>query len=526
MSDLTVPTHFGDVSELSEGLVDRVDDQRLILYGPTPFEEGAQIGFQVLLLDGSPALEGTGRVAASIDGGEERPEETRYDIVLDGLEMGGSSEVVYERILLARDGEARGDPSTGEVNVEQLEQVSDETDGGAFDEEEEEATAAVDTGDPQMAEALEQAKTGGYEEPVAQESTQVGATAEGDAGPQEDFADVGSAEVESLGEQAPAEPEAEVDAAEVSSVPSEHPPAAEAEVADADGAPMEVESGEFEAEEPVAEPEAAAQSPASEPPPEHGQGPVESTAQVDLADVEDVSGGSEDEFGFGEPVEAVPATGSIRPVAGDASAPPSKAPPAPPEPPPGFHVGSMAADGGALMRPSRQPSWLPEAPPEPEPQASTGLFDYGGGGLPVPSAPPRPDLDPSLRVAPAPQPSGEGSMQGDAQAAPAVQPAPQEPTAEGAPAMDVESSSEPQAEPVSEVEADSAAEPEAPEAPQAQEVGVSEPPLDLDADDAVELEEEQTAHSVEMPEAASEAAQQPGGEEAEGGHPPSDPDRE
>ena len=58
---LTVPTHFGDISELSAGLADRVDEERLILYGPTAYEEGATVGFAVLLMDGSPALEGVGR---------------------------------------------------------------------------------------------------------------------------------------------------------------------------------------------------------------------------------------------------------------------------------------------------------------------------------------------------------------------------------------------------------------------------------------------------------------------------------
>ena len=44
---LTVPTHFGDLSELSTGLIDRVDDGRLILYGPTMFDQGAHVGFRV-----------------------------------------------------------------------------------------------------------------------------------------------------------------------------------------------------------------------------------------------------------------------------------------------------------------------------------------------------------------------------------------------------------------------------------------------------------------------------------------------
>ena len=46
---LTVPTNFGDVAELAAGLVDRVDEERLMLYGPGPFEDGTWVRFSVLL---------------------------------------------------------------------------------------------------------------------------------------------------------------------------------------------------------------------------------------------------------------------------------------------------------------------------------------------------------------------------------------------------------------------------------------------------------------------------------------------
>ena len=94
---LSVPTAFGDISELAEGLIDRVDDQRLILYGAFPYEEGDAVDFEVLLADGTPALAGRARVAASFDGGEERAAEARYDIVLDSLELDARSSVVHER---------------------------------------------------------------------------------------------------------------------------------------------------------------------------------------------------------------------------------------------------------------------------------------------------------------------------------------------------------------------------------------------------------------------------------------------
>ena len=116
---LTVPTHFEDISELSQGLADRVEDERLILYGPDAYEEGAQIGFAILLVDGNPALEGLGRVAASLDGGDERAPETRFDIVLDALELEGMSQAVFERIVMTR--HAEGEPATGEIPIDELE---------------------------------------------------------------------------------------------------------------------------------------------------------------------------------------------------------------------------------------------------------------------------------------------------------------------------------------------------------------------------------------------------------------------
>ena len=99
---LTVPTHFNDIGEMSEGFLDRVEQDTLILYGPVAYEEGSEIEFVVLLADGSHALEGTGRVRAAVDGGEERVPETRYDVVVEALAFEGRYEVVFESLVLAR----------------------------------------------------------------------------------------------------------------------------------------------------------------------------------------------------------------------------------------------------------------------------------------------------------------------------------------------------------------------------------------------------------------------------------------
>jgi len=109
---LTVPTHFNDIGELSEGFLDRVEQDTLILYGPVAYEEGSEIEFALLLADGTTALEGVGRVRAAVDGGGDRVPETRYDVVVEALELDGRSEVVFERLVIAR--QAVSDPPPAE----------------------------------------------------------------------------------------------------------------------------------------------------------------------------------------------------------------------------------------------------------------------------------------------------------------------------------------------------------------------------------------------------------------------------
>ncbi len=121
---LTVPTHFNDIGELSEGFLDRVERDTLILYGPVAYEDGSEIEFAVLLADGTPALEGRGWVRAAVDGGADRVRETRYDVVVEALELDGRYEVVFERLVLARQavsepplGDPEEDEPTGEIKT-------------------------------------------------------------------------------------------------------------------------------------------------------------------------------------------------------------------------------------------------------------------------------------------------------------------------------------------------------------------------------------------------------------------------
>lgn len=117
---LTIPTPFNDVSELTDNFATRVDETQIMLPYSEPIDEGVWLTFTVLLADGSVALEGTGRSTGAHDNGEEYPPEYRYDVVLDSLTFDGMSEVMFERILQARQSQLEGDPGTGEVDVNQL----------------------------------------------------------------------------------------------------------------------------------------------------------------------------------------------------------------------------------------------------------------------------------------------------------------------------------------------------------------------------------------------------------------------
>jgi hypothetical protein len=118
---IVVATPFADLGELAEHFAQRVDAGRLMLPYPTAVAEGEWAQFQVLYADGSIALEGTGKITGAYDNGEEHPPEYRFDIVIDELALDGTSEVVFERITVARDSMLAAEPGTGEVSIAELE---------------------------------------------------------------------------------------------------------------------------------------------------------------------------------------------------------------------------------------------------------------------------------------------------------------------------------------------------------------------------------------------------------------------
>src|SRR5689334_2848386 len=100
---LQIATPFGELSELVEHFSQRVAEGRLMLPYPQPVEEGAWTQFQLFFADGTVAMEGMGKITGAYDNGEEHPAEYRFDLVLEELTFEGTNEVVYERMIMARD---------------------------------------------------------------------------------------------------------------------------------------------------------------------------------------------------------------------------------------------------------------------------------------------------------------------------------------------------------------------------------------------------------------------------------------
>jgi hypothetical protein len=335
---LTVPTHFNDLGELSEGFLDRVEQDTLILYGPVAYEEGSEIEFVVLLADGSPALEGAGRVRAAVDGGADRVPETRYDVVVEALELDGRSEVVFERLVLARQAVSDhppaddAEPPTGDMDV------------APSDEE------APDTVPPE-------------------------ASAEEDG--EDEYDDEPATVIAAVDAQAMMAAEAE---AEAESVPASEPVSEAPELEFGDDDEVAVEATVSEAPEWDEEPSAELSA---------DDAPTEEEAAAEEVEAE---GGFDSEYAFEHGIAAEPQVGMHVPIPSMAA--PPEAPPAPPtlrlaEPPEGLTRPSLAQAEESLFTSDGEVSDV----------HTTGLFVYEND-LPIPSRPPLPDPNRPASVRP------------------------------------------------------------------------------------------------------------------------------
>lgn len=118
---IELPTPFEDVNELAQSFASRVDEERLMLPNAQAIPVGEWVRFAVTLGDGSAALSGLGRCSDCIDRGHEHAPEHRFDVVLDALELEEMAQVYFERILMARQAQAGGDPVTGQVDLDEEE---------------------------------------------------------------------------------------------------------------------------------------------------------------------------------------------------------------------------------------------------------------------------------------------------------------------------------------------------------------------------------------------------------------------
>lgn len=373
---LTVPTHFNDLGELSEGFLDRVEQDTLILYGPVAYEDGSAIAFAVLLADGSAALEGTGRVRAAVDGGADRVPETRYDVVVEALQFDGRAEVVFERLVLARQAvsdhpAAAGDePPTGEVDA---------------------APGDGEVSDEPLLDAIELGEDDAFSIPpdevysVAPEEAEPVTVPPDDEAPDTVPPQAIDKEDEDEYDDDPATVIAAVDA-QAMMADAESIPAPESM-----SAPESVPAAEFESV-PVAESEPAA---AFEPELEASfeSVPVSASASEPASEFEGEDADGALDFGdaFEHGIAAAPQVGMPVPIPSMAA--PPEAPPAPPtlrlaEPPEGLTRPSLAKAEESLFSMEGEISDV----------HTTGLFAYENG-LPIPTQPPFPDLNrrPSVR---------------------------------------------------------------------------------------------------------------------------------
>jgi hypothetical protein len=371
---LTVPTHFNDLGELSEGFLDRVEQDTLILYGPVAYEDGSEIEFAVLLADGSPALEGTGRVRAAVDGGADRVPETRYDVVVEALELDGRSGVVFERLVLARQAvsehPAADDPEapTGDMDAAPADDERVANEPAPYLDDIELTADEVFSLPPDEVQSIAPEDAEPVTVPPDEEAPDtVPPEASGDE--DEDDGDY---------DEEPATVIAAVDAAAMMAE-AEDVTASESVTASEPVSAMESEPGpelEFGEEEDVAaEPSMGDAS----------DWDAEPSAElsVDGASDDQEDRGFDSEYAFEHGIAAEPQVGMPVPIPSMAA--PPEAPPAPPtlrlaEPPEGLTRPSLAQAEESLFAVDGEVSDV----------HTTGLFVYENG-LPIPSRPPLPD---------------------------------------------------------------------------------------------------------------------------------------
>jgi hypothetical protein len=112
---LEVRTSHAAVADVVQDLAKSVDDTTLRLPSSRSFGDGDWVRFTVRLNDNTPVIEGIGRCQSAKKSG------AGYEVVLSLLQFDERNEIMYERVLIARDTDG---PVTGMVDVRGVEEAA------------------------------------------------------------------------------------------------------------------------------------------------------------------------------------------------------------------------------------------------------------------------------------------------------------------------------------------------------------------------------------------------------------------
>lgn len=111
---IVLRTECRDNGEAVGALARDLDDGHLVLPADHAVEVGAWVAFEVLLRDGQAFLEGMGRCI-----GSDRVMQG-HRVRLDDLQLDTAGELLFERIVMARDDLEHGGRQTGEIDIGRL----------------------------------------------------------------------------------------------------------------------------------------------------------------------------------------------------------------------------------------------------------------------------------------------------------------------------------------------------------------------------------------------------------------------
>ncbi len=111
-----------EVSEVVERLAREMGGDKLCLPVSSTVAEGEWVRFSVMLEDGTPVIEGVGRSEGAVPrGGASK----KFDLYLTELSFDTRNEIMYERMLIAKEASQRGD-HTGTIKLPDVAMMEDD----------------------------------------------------------------------------------------------------------------------------------------------------------------------------------------------------------------------------------------------------------------------------------------------------------------------------------------------------------------------------------------------------------------